>query len=47
MKLIDKNIVKGIQIYFDCENQVYNVYKNGKFLVGNKYKFSEVKSYLD
>lgn len=47
MKLIGKNIEKKIHIYFDCVNQVYNVYKNGKFLIGNKYKYSDVKGYLD
>lgn len=34
------------KVYFDCRNQVYNVYRNNKFFIGNKYKFSDVKSYL-
>ena len=38
---------KNISIYFDCNNQVYNIYKDNKFLIGNKCKFSDVKSYLD
>lgn len=37
---------KVFSIYFDTINQVYNVYKDGKFLIGNKAKFSEVKCYL-
>ena len=37
----------GFHVYFDCDNQVYTVFKDGKFLIGNKYKFSDVKSYLD
>lgn len=40
------NSKKGFSIYFDTINQVYNVYKDGKFLIGNKAKFSEVKCYL-
>ena len=45
MKLIAEN--KGFQIYFDCTKQVYNVYKDCLFLIGNKYRFREVKCYLD
>ena len=37
----------GFDVYFDADSQSYSVYKDGKFLIGNKYKFSEVKSYLD
>ena len=44
MKKIAEN--GDFSIYFDCMNQVYNVYKNNKFLIGGKYKFSEVKNYL-
>jgi hypothetical protein len=40
------NSKKGFSVYFDTINQVYNVYKDGKFLIGNKTKFAEVKSYL-
>lgn len=45
MFLVGEN--KGFEVYFNCEKQVYTVYKDDKFLIGNKYKFSEVKSYLD
>jgi len=45
MKLVAKN--DPFSIYFDCEKQEYSVYKDGKFLIGNKYKFSDVKCYLD
>lgn len=38
---------KGFQVYFDATTQVYNVFKDGRFIIGNKYKFSQVKSYLD
>jgi len=34
------------KVFFDCGSQSYSVYKNGQFLIGNKYKFSEVKTYL-
>jgi len=44
-KLIAEN--KGFSIYFDCSKQLYNVYKDGKFLIGEKYKFSDVKPYLN
>lgn len=33
-------------VYFDCYNQVYNVFKNNKLLI-KKYRFSDVKSYLN
>ena len=45
MILVNEN--KGFQIYFDCNKQEYIVFKDGKFLIGNKYKFSDVKCYLD
>lgn len=32
---------------FDCTKQVYTVYKFGKIIVTNKYKFSEIQSYLN
>ena len=38
---------KGFAIYFDCQRQEYNVIKDGKFLIGGKKSFLEVKSYLD
>ena len=37
---------KGFEVYFDCNNQEYIVYKDNKFLIKNKYKYSEVKCYL-
>jgi hypothetical protein len=45
MKLIAEN--KGFEIYFDCNKQSYDVYKDNKYLIGNKYKYSDVKCYLD
>lgn len=45
MKLIAEN--NGFQIYFDYHVQVYNVLKDGAFLIGGKYKYSQVKSYVE
>ena len=45
MKLIAKN--KGFEIYFDFNTQSYEVFKDDKFLIGNNYKFSDVKSYIE
>lgn len=45
MILIGEN--KGFQVYFNSNTQSYTVIKDGKFLIGNKYRFKEVKSYLD
>jgi hypothetical protein len=45
MILVKEN--KGFAVYFDSNSQTYSVTKDGKFLIGNKYKFSQVKSYLD
>ncbi len=45
MILVAKN--KGFSVYFDTNSQTYSVFKNNKFIIGNKYKFSDVKSYLD
>lgn len=45
MKLIAEN--KGFKVYFDCDKQVYSVYKDDKFFIGNKYRYIQVKSYLD
>lgn len=38
---------RGFAVYFDCNTQAYTVLKDGKFLIGGKYKYSEVKSYVD
>lgn len=35
------------QVYFKVNTQSYSVYKNGSYIIGNKYSFSDVKSYLD
>ena len=45
MILVKEN--KGFKVYFNANTQSYSVFKDNKFLIGNKYKFSEVKSYLD
>ena len=45
MILVKQN--KGFQVYFDANTQSYSVFKDGKFLIGNKHKFNGVKSYLD
>ena len=44
-KLVGSN--KGFDIYFHAKSQTYSVYKDNKFLIGGKTKYSEVKSYLD
>ena len=43
MKLIGEH--NGFTVYFDCGNQVYNVFKDSKFLI-SKYSYSDVKNYL-
>ena len=45
MILVKEN--KGFQVYFNSNTQSYSVFKDGKFLIGSKHKFSDVKSYLD
>lgn len=45
MKLIGKK--DDFEVYFDTNIQTYSVFKGGKFLIGDKYKFRQVKSYLD
>jgi hypothetical protein len=45
MILVGSN--KGFSVYFTVNAQTYTVFKDGKFLIGDKYKFREVKSYLD
>jgi len=45
MTFIGKNT--DFKVVWNCSKQRYTVYKNDKFLIGNKYKFSDVKSYLD
>lgn len=36
----------GFEIHFDCMKQSYSVYKDKKFVIGNKFKFSDVKTYI-
>ena len=45
MKLIAE---KGdFQIYFETNNQEYIVYYKNKILIRNKFKYSDVKSYVE
>lgn len=39
----DSNFV----VVWNCSNQFYTVYKSGKMIVTEKYKFSDIKSYLE
>ena len=45
MKLVGKN--KEYKVFFDCTNQVYLVFKDNKLLIDNKFRFREVKCYLN
>ena len=36
----------GFEVYWNCDRQAYTVYKDGKKLIPEKHKFSQVKSYL-
>ncbi len=45
LKIVGEN--KGFRVYFNANDQTYTVFKDGKFLIGNKYKFTDVKCYLD
>jgi len=45
MVLIGKN--KDFKVIFNCDTQCYTVYKNDKILITNKYKFSDIQSYLN
>lgn len=38
---------KGFEIYFNSSKQTYSVYKSGVLVIDNKYKYSDVKSYVD
>lgn len=44
IKLIESN--NGFNIYFNTNDQTYTVFKDGKFIIGNKYRFTYVKCYL-
>jgi hypothetical protein len=43
IQIAEKN---GFVIYFDCFKQEYSVYKDGKLLIGKKFKYSDVISYI-
>lgn len=45
MVLIKEN--KGFSVYFNANTQTYSVYKEGKFIIGNKFKFADVKTYVE
>ena len=34
-------------VYFNPNSQTYSVYRNDKFIIGNKYRFRDVKSYVE
>lgn len=37
----------GFEVWFNANAQIYSVYKDNKFLLGGKTKFSEVESYIN
>lgn len=45
MILVKEN--KGFEVFFNANTQSYSVFKDGNFFIGNKFKFSDVSSYLD
>ena len=45
MTLIGKNT--DFKVVFDSNTQCYTVYKKDKLLITNKFKFVDIKSYLD
>ena len=45
LKLVGEN--KGFKVYFNSDDQMYTVFKDGKVVLNNKYKFTDIKSYLD
>jgi hypothetical protein len=45
MEFVGKN--KDFTAKWDCSTQSYTVFKNGKVLVENSYKFSDIKTYLN
>jgi succinylglutamate desuccinylase len=45
MKLVAQK--DNFEIWFNTNTQSYQVFKDGKLLVQNRYKFSDVKSYID
>lgn len=47
MKLVAENKKIGTKIFFNANTQCYSVYRDDKFIVGNKHKFSQVKTYIE
>ena len=45
MRLIKEK--DGFQIYFDSLEQEYSVFKDGKFVIGKKYRYADVKCYVN
>lgn len=45
MKLISKK--DNFSICFNCITQTYSVYKDDILLITDKFKYSDVKSYID
>jgi hypothetical protein len=45
MILVGEN--RGFEVYFSPNNQKYTIFKDGKFLIGDKYRFRDVQSYID
>ena len=45
MKLIGRN--PNFIAIFDAARQEYTVYYRGRRIVGNKHKYSDIRSYLD
>jgi hypothetical protein len=37
----------AFEVWFNVSAQIYSVYKDNKFLIGGKTKFSEVASYIN
>lgn len=37
----------GVAVYFNCNTQTYTVFKDGKILVGGKFKYSDVRAYVE
>lgn len=45
MKLVGE--YKEFKVFFDCNQQEYKVFKDGIFLIGNIFRFRDVKCYLE
>lgn len=44
MHLVKQN--RGFQLFFHATSQAYYVYKDGKYLIGPKYNYNDVKTYV-